>query len=824
MSIETVGTQIDTIEVKISYRIIELFSGGLYSSPNKAFEELVCNSYDAFADTVCVHVPSDLTVEGAFIWVCDNGESMDQQGLKDLWKIGWSPKRIPEREERRLQIGRFGIGKLATYVLARKLTHICKKDGRYLATTMDYGVISEENEKLALAEREISEKEAEETLSPYIYSDGKYQLQFSLFGNNAVETWTFALLTELKPKAFEIKEGRLKWVLETALPLNPGFKLYYNGNKIESSKISMPIKKTWVLGKNDPTAEKLGFAKTGFDGTKYYIDFDNLKGVHGQIDLYVDSLDKGKSAEVGRSHGIFLIVRGRLINLDDALLGMPAFSHGPFNRTRIVLHADGLDDNLTSTRESIKESLPLTQLKSYIQKKFDNEVKKYYFEEENKKDRESSISYRLSQTSLTLSKRPLYVFAEKFYNNEIENPILIEKPPLELKVSLLKELQEELSGEESIIKKTDWLVLGSGDPIAKFDLTQGLVKINLLHPFIANYTDAYKSILPLEFVAITEVLTEAHLYELNLDESIINDIMRSRDNTLRKLSLSDRQGIPAVAQMLKESISDPTGLEEAVYNAFLALGFEASKIGGNDKPDGKADAILGYDKNQNNNYSLTYDAKSTQKDKIAAGTARLSAIKRHQTKYGANYSVVVAVDFEGANDPASAISMEAKQQKVTIIRARDLMRLLLLWAPHQIGFSRLRDLFENRCAPADVTNWIDEIEEEKIKTGPFKEVLEAIYHLQKTDIEPPDLSSVRYRLNETLKCDKPISKTELLSWIASLKVLIPGFISLEGEKVGVQGRPDVLMKAVHSAIQNVPNELQQKYLSAFCLERDGKTD
>ena len=54
--------KIDDIEVSISYKIIELFSAGLYSSPNKAFEELVCNSYDAFASKVSVYVPSDLTV------------------------------------------------------------------------------------------------------------------------------------------------------------------------------------------------------------------------------------------------------------------------------------------------------------------------------------------------------------------------------------------------------------------------------------------------------------------------------------------------------------------------------------------------------------------------------------------------------------------------------------------------------------------------------------------------------------------------------------------------------------------------------------------
>lgn len=112
--------KIDDIEVSISHRIIELFSAGLYSSPNKAFEELVCNSYDAFASKVAVYVPSDSTVEGAYIWVCDNGEGLNPKELKNLWRIGESTKRQGNvRDKKRLQIGQFGIGKLATYILAR---------------------------------------------------------------------------------------------------------------------------------------------------------------------------------------------------------------------------------------------------------------------------------------------------------------------------------------------------------------------------------------------------------------------------------------------------------------------------------------------------------------------------------------------------------------------------------------------------------------------------------------------------------------------------------------------------------------------------------
>ena len=156
------------------------------------------------------------------------------------------------------------------------------------------------------------------------------------------------------------------------------------------------------------------------------------------------------------------------------------------------------------------------------------------------------------------------------------------------------------------------------------------------------------------------MLTEAHLYELGIEETQINEVMRKRDTTLRELALSDREGIPAVALLLKEAIANPTALEDAVYRVLLALGFETIKIGGNGKPDGKADALLGYDTNGNLlSYSLTYDAKSTAKDRIAAGTAHLSGLKRHQSDYNANYALEVAIGYQGEDDPESAISKEA---------------------------------------------------------------------------------------------------------------------------------------------------------------------
>ena len=141
-ALETVGKKKGEVPVSISYRIIELFSAGLYSSPNKAIEELVANSYDAMAKNVSIITPQTMISGDPIIWVIDDGTSMDLDGLVDLWRIASSKKRLPGKESaERPPVGKFGIGKLATYVLSRHLTHICFAGGVYRAITMDFSKI-----------------------------------------------------------------------------------------------------------------------------------------------------------------------------------------------------------------------------------------------------------------------------------------------------------------------------------------------------------------------------------------------------------------------------------------------------------------------------------------------------------------------------------------------------------------------------------------------------------------------------------------------------------------------------------------------------------
>jgi hypothetical protein len=218
------GKPTSDIDVRISYRIIQLFSEGLYSSPNKAIEELVSNSFDAGAENVHVLLSADLGSDDSTVVVIDDGEGMDESGLRSHWIIGESGKRkkglaLPKG---RKQIGKFGIGKLATYVLANRLSHVSKVKGKFYATSMDYNTIPSDkstgsgtlDETVTISMRMLTSAEAQTILEPWTTGDKPGFAALKLFGAHAKPSWTVAIMSELKDMVNEIKPGRLKWVAD----------------------------------------------------------------------------------------------------------------------------------------------------------------------------------------------------------------------------------------------------------------------------------------------------------------------------------------------------------------------------------------------------------------------------------------------------------------------------------------------------------------------------------------------------------------------------------------------------------------------------------
>ncbi len=167
--VRSTGQMEKTFPVSMGPRFLELFSENLYSSPNKAFEELVANSWDAEATAVYISIPENLRDPRAAIWVLDNGVSMDADGLETRWRITSGHKRTLQNPKRD-QIGKFGIGKLATYILASEITFICKaSDGLIRTVPFNYRDIEDldsvwDPNNLPLTVRVISEADLQEIL------------------------------------------------------------------------------------------------------------------------------------------------------------------------------------------------------------------------------------------------------------------------------------------------------------------------------------------------------------------------------------------------------------------------------------------------------------------------------------------------------------------------------------------------------------------------------------------------------------------------------------------------------------------------------------
>jgi hypothetical protein len=806
-ALESTGTPKAAIPVGISYRIIELFSAGLYSSPNKAIEELVANSYDALAQHVHVVVPEDITAQNAVIWVADDGSSMDEAGLFELWQIASSRKRDAGRETPlRPPIGRFGIGKLASYVLANQLTHITKVGGVYRAVTMDFHQVDRSKtaeSRIELPIRELSEGDARELLAPLLAKMGDASRAFSLFGTDASSTWTVAAVGDFKPLAYSLKLGRLKWVLSTALPMSPAFQLYVNGVLLEPSKEKVEPLETWTIGVDDKVART---QKLDVVTDPAGVHIPGLGPVYGTTEIYADLLTTGKAAIWGRSHGIFVTVRKRLINLDDALFGLPALSHGPFARFRMVVEADGLDDALRATREAVFETPGVEALRNYIQGKF-NEARLFFSEWQRSTTQKAQITARVGSTPQSLSRRPLVTAIRRVLEGTLSSLTLTEVPRFvspEDRNALIAQLESEADSPQGVIKDIKLATLGVERGLAVFHPTDGVVYVNALHPFYANYAEHFSSSEPFELLAVAEVLTEAYLLEEGLDARVVQRLLHRRDRFLRELVYSQRLAPPLVAELLADSVSSKSQLDVAVRHALSTLGFEVSPLGGSGKPDGIALAVLGvrHPNTGRADYSVCYEARSTGKPRVKPRDLNIPGAARYRSQYSADFVLLVAPGFEGEDDPKAACNVEARTHNVTLIAVRDLVHLIMVASTNRLAFPELRQFFETARTPQDCRQWIERARTHPPAEWPVPEILRAIWELQQDEQlrEPVQFAAVRM-VNTGMK---RFTASELAEWMASVKRFVPQYITLDGDVVYLEASPDRIVREIRGHVQRLP--------------------
>jgi hypothetical protein len=838
-SFSTIGTEREKIEIRLSYRIVRLFSEGLYASPNKAIEELVANSFDAGARQVAVLMPADFHDQGATIVVIDDGEGMDSAGLKQHWLIGKSLKReLAKLPLGRQQIGKFGIGKLATYVLAHRLTHISKREGKYYSTSMNFKTVDDRGEEevepktpIRIGLNELSEDEAKKALKGWTDSPAFLKSGVKLFGPSASKSWTFAVLSELKDKVHEIRRGTLEWVLRTALPLRDDFAINLDGTKLEPSKSGKGLIRRWVIGKDidelsKPAPDEIEATEDKNQDkdspTRFALEHKAVGRVTGYAEAYRDLLTGSKSDEISRSNGFFVYVLGRLINVHDGHFGISPdeLRHGTFGRVRIVVHMDGLDDFLQSDRERIREGPVLKDAQNILRGIF-NAIRPTLEKADADEDPGAKLARKIADSPASLTRWPIVEMVRAALAGRIKSRAIALPPATTQneRDKLIAVLESRAETPENFVGGLDFVYdATSNDGIAVYDAVTGRLRVNGLHPFVGAFFDEFTSKstgLPLEIFAMAEVLLEAHLYQAGLKQDQIDAVMTVRDQLLRNVAHeSGRRTALTVANALRNARNNEDQLEIEVVEAFRSLGFDATRVGGKGKPDGVAKAHLSADGNgKARRYATTLEAKSKKKEgtKLKTKTFGVSAIARQRDDSHCEHAIVVAPAFDHTAGKDGALAKEIKADRessaakgrprtITAIHVDDLARLVQLRPLKRLDLARIRELLKSCSMPEECKAWIDGVEKESIVTPPYEQIINSIHALQQEfDLAAVEYGSLRVALSKDIPPYKVNTNDELIDICKSMAGMASYEITATDRTVELNQSPANVLAAIESA-------------------------
>lgn len=840
------GDATDSIDVRLSYRIVELFSEGLYTSPNKAIEELVANSFDAGARKVHVLLSSNLHDQDATIAVFDDGEGMDGDGLKRHWLIGVSNKRrLSALPRGRQQIGKFGIGKLATYVLSNRLTHISKCGDKYYSTSMDYRTIDKRVDReiepkapIRLALRELTEIEAEQAVGPWAEAEAFKRAETDLFGESSPEAWTLCIMSSLKPKVHEIKPGTLGWVLRTALPLRPDFAIWLNGRALESSKEGKGLLRRWVLGKDmeelprpGPKSITISEDVNVAEGSelRFGLDVPGLGRIAGYAEAYKDLLT-GKSDEIGRSHGFFVYVYGRLLNVDDGHFGISAdeLRHGTFGRFRLVVHMDGLDVGLRSNREAVGEG-PLLDTAQDVLRAIFNAVRPTIETHDHDEAPGAKLARMLAASPSSLSRRPIVDLSRSVVAGECKSRYLLvpEHESESEREAFFDDLEKRAADEaERFVTGVSVSFDGtSRDGVAKFDIQSGNLLLNGWHPFVSTFHDEFANKRlgrPLELMAMAEVLIEAHLYADGIDVSKIETFLSVRDQLLRHLTNeSGRRSALSVAQALSEARNSPDGLQNAVCDAFGSLGFDVTPFGQKGEPDGVAAAHLSADdQGRARHYRVSLEAKSKMRtgEPVSAKDVGVATVAQHREKHQCEHAIVVGPSFPTSQGEASALGQRVKADRdtsraagaaktITLITVDDLAELVRLRPVKQIGLQQLRELFQECRLPEQSARWVEAVRRTATVRPPYRRIVETIEALQKKYRKAAvSYSALRVELSHIVPPVEYETDEELLELCKGMAQMAPGAMFAGAATVELDQSAENVVAAIEVATQDYPSD------------------
>lgn len=838
--IKKIGNEVDSVSVQIGPQFLNLFSQQLYSSPNKAFEELISNSWDADAENVYVSIPENLSDDSAKIWILDDGISMDVTGFKDLWSVATSKKRQPDYKAKRKPIGKFGVGKLATYLLANELTYVCKAaDGIIRVVTMDYRDIDDEKNKeklhieaLPLPVREVTLDEVERLFS----GDPEGERLFKLISSDVPsipaadyvdefggpketpsergKTWTVAILSELKDSGKRLQLGWVKHLLKTSLPLGDSIRISVNEETIVPKKVGTKVLREWTIGEDYEFETILVGGEevsVSHHATPYpHIKINGIGELTGTVRLFADKISGGKSEERENSNGFIVNVLGRNILPEDPYFGLENLSHSTWASFRCAVRADYLDGKISVDREGVAASPELVATRSILMRFF-NAARSAA----NKAVQESwptpgdAVAGKISER---MPFQPLERLVEEYLVDVDDTPDIIDASSVSDAPAFREEWREDIIGTpEKLVRKTTMVELEPTEKLVRYDVSKQEIVINKSHPFSVEYSDNPEQLRMLQDTALVEFLTDTYMLDSGLPEDRLMEISDYRDRMLRLVATLRRRTAPQIVKLLSDTTDHVKGFEVIVGDALDYLGFVVERMGQSGKPEGVANAIISREKDeQKEDYKLTYDAKSSVHGKASAGNVGVSGLARHKKDFDADFALVVAQDFA-----KGALEKECESNGVTPMTAESLGRLVSVTL-HQgpLDLRKLKPLFSLH-SPEATTAWVESFEKDadQEKSLSIGVIMQALDQIVSKNPRLPDVihaSQIAASCREILNNEEFPQKQNIIAAMRGLQLMVPNVISANmGGDVYLLTTPKKIGEALQRQLDAIPEKYQK---------------
>jgi hypothetical protein len=817
-NLSSVGEHRKLINVSLSKELITLLSEQLYRSPIKAIEELVVNSFDADAPECHVMIPivgaGTAVGELPIIAVYDNGVGMDIVGLTDLWRVGASTKRgdVIIALRKRTQIGKFGIGKLATYALANRITYItCAGHSEILAVSLSYDEFKSDptgpERPVQLEVRSISREQA--LGIPLVVKALEacgLNVENSL---NSGKSWTLVLLEELKEAAAtELKPGRLRWVLRTAMPLAADFKLFLNAQRIISSKeayetvadftvadlpesriqaISRKTKLDWRVETRPIPSHRRNDSEEGEGDSGGEVREQRAlvcdlfeEGISGRVIVTRKTLYGGKSEDLTRSHGFFVRVRGRLVLEDDPLFGLYPQTYQVFNRFRADIDADDLDGDLTAPRESVGLSNRKAVIDDVLLELFyEARVRWNKWNEDQAKPEENKREEDRNYVDPRNVERPV---ADALQLEDEIDPGTGDDADEEwfyLEVPNLDEIDEVVSRlyDSQVRQPYEYVLEGLGKTgrMVKYVPAEQKFILNEDHELVVAFQDDPRAMDLLYDLVTAEALLEVYLRESGLPPHLVGEILERRDTLLRSLARDQVNSVKAIAGALRNAVASERDLEVALVIAARALGFVAKHMSGAKNPDGLA-RLRDYPQGER---KITLEAKSSAKVP-SLGAIDFAGLAEHVQAQGAQGCLLVAPNYPGeTRGTSSAASTRARELKISCWTVEQLAQVVESMESHYITARQVLEIVLSAFTPQEVTERLEMLLEspEHAPRDLLRGIVAALRQLE--TYGPPDMvRSVDMLMPELKRAGITVAAAEVRAALPALAAASRGAMTM----------------------------------------------